>query len=151
MAYEYTYRRIVQFADTDRAGIVHFPRFLCFVEEAEHAFLRSLGLSVHSSEEDGVVGFPRLSARIEYRSSASFEDEIAVHIWLHRKGTKTLTYQFRILQGERLLALGEIVCIACRFAKEGAGGAMDSCELPARFADALEEAPHPPLEFHDKK
>ena len=151
MACEYTYRRIVQFADTDHAGIIHFPRFLCFVEEAEHAFLRSLGLSVHSSEEEGVVSFPRLSARIEYRSSASFEDEIAVHIWLHRKGTKTLTYQFRVLEEERLLALGEIVCIACLFAKEGVGGEMRSCKLPARFDNALEEAPHSPLEFHDKK
>ena len=146
MASEFRYRRVVQFSDTDCAGIVHFSRFLCFVEEAEHAFLRSLGLSVHNSDGEGTVGFPRLSARIEYRSPASFEDEITVHIWVLRKGSKSLTYQFRILREETLLALGETVCVACRFGQTP----IQACELPARFVQALEEASHPPLEFHER-
>jgi len=35
--------RRVEFGDTDMAGIVHFARFFCFMESAEHEMLRSLG------------------------------------------------------------------------------------------------------------
>ena len=42
MACEYRHLRMVEFADTDMAGIVHFSRYFRYVEEAEHAFLRSV-------------------------------------------------------------------------------------------------------------
>ena len=40
--YELTVRRKVEFSDTDMAGIVHFSRLIIFMENAEHAFLRSV-------------------------------------------------------------------------------------------------------------
>ncbi|MEL7264077.1 MAG: hypothetical protein AAFP69_04590, partial [Planctomycetota bacterium] len=42
----FSIQRRVEFRDTDAAGIVHFSAFFPFMETAEHAFLRSLGLSV---------------------------------------------------------------------------------------------------------
>ena len=40
--------RLVEFSDTDMAGIVHFANFFRFMESAEHAYLRGCGLSVVS-------------------------------------------------------------------------------------------------------
>ena len=39
-------RRIVEFRDTDAAGIAHFSAFFFWMESAEHEFLRELGIRV---------------------------------------------------------------------------------------------------------
>ena len=48
VAYEFKIVREVEFSDTDMAGIMHFSNFFRFMEAAEHAFFRSLGLSIHT-------------------------------------------------------------------------------------------------------
>lgn len=42
----FTWNRRVEFAETDAAGIVHFSSFFLYMEQAEHALFRSLGLSI---------------------------------------------------------------------------------------------------------
>jgi len=56
--FHFSYQRIVEFADTDLAGIMHFSNFFRFVECAEHAFFRSLGFRVHTA--NGSARDPRL-------------------------------------------------------------------------------------------
>ena len=144
MTCEFTYRRRVEFADTDLAGIVHFARYSCYVEEAEHAFLRSLGWSVHGEHEGETIGFPRLAIRFEFKQPIAFEDEVDVHLWLLRKGTKSLTYQFELRRGDDQIAIGELSVICCRVPKDGG---MTSTAIPAALADQLDEATRPPLRF----
>ncbi len=50
MATPFCYRRLVQFAETDMGGIVHFSNFFRYMEEAEHAMLRSFGLNRHAPD-----------------------------------------------------------------------------------------------------
>ena len=49
MPYEFKMTRLVEFAETDMAGIMHFANYFRYMEVVEHAFFRSLGLSVHQS------------------------------------------------------------------------------------------------------
>ncbi|MCH2373329.1 MAG: acyl-CoA thioesterase [Planctomycetes bacterium] len=147
MAYEYRYRRRVEFADTDMAGIVHFARLLCFAEEAEHEFLRSLGLSVHHQSNGQMFGFPRLATRFEFLRPLKFEDEVEIHLWVRHKREKTLTYQFRFAKNGDAIAQGEITVICCRVKD---GGKVKSVPLPPSYADQIEEAPHAPLEFFEE-
>ena len=46
MTAQFVTTRRVEFADTDMAGIIHFANYYRYMEEAEHTFIRSLGLSV---------------------------------------------------------------------------------------------------------
>ena len=46
MTAEYKKERRVEFSETDMAGIIHYSAYFQYMEEAEHEFLRSLGLSV---------------------------------------------------------------------------------------------------------
>src|SRR6266508_2521149 len=95
MAFEFKTRLRFEFAETDCAGIAHFSVFFRYMEEAEHAFLRSLGQTVRQEQEDGsVIGFPRLSARCEYSRSLKFEEVVDIHLWVSRKSRKTLEYSF---------------------------------------------------------
>ena len=59
MPSHYRLKRRVQFYETDAAGIVHFSWFYRYMEEAEHALWREVGLSIAPREEEE-VGFPRV-------------------------------------------------------------------------------------------
>lgn len=60
MTAQFITTRRVEFADTDMAGIIHFANYYRYMEEAEHAFFRSLGLRIMQSQPDGsVIGWPR--------------------------------------------------------------------------------------------
>src|SRR5690606_37511976 len=71
----FTLRRRVEFRDTDAAGIVHFSVYFNYMEEAEHALLRSLGTSVVTSDAEGPISWPRVAAACEFRGALRFEDE----------------------------------------------------------------------------
>lgn len=110
---EYRTKRIIEFTDTDMAGIVHFSRFFIFMESAEHEFLRSLGTSVATELEGDKIGWPRLTASCEYHSPLRFEDEVDIHLWISKKGTKSLTYQFLFSLEDRDIARGELTTVCC--------------------------------------
>src|ERR1041385_4891664 len=114
MAYEYKRVYRVEFADTDMAGIVHFANFFRYMEATEHAFIRSLGFSIHMQIGDHTYGWPRVRAVCEYRSPLRFEDEVEIHLQVREKKSKSLTYDFvfRKLNGEEV-ANGSltVVCV----------------------------------------
>ena len=149
MAYEYRYRRRINFAETDLAGIAHFSNYYRYMEEAEHDFLRSLGFSVHHrAEGEREVGFPRVASRCEYRRPVRFEDELEIHVWVSLKNMKMIEYSFRLeCEGEEV-AIGRMLTIAC--AVDGEGG-IESVPLPAGIDAALEVAPYPRLEFRSDR
>src|SRR5947207_8074728 len=95
MAYEFQHIRRVEFSETDMAGIIHFSNFFRFMETAETAFMRSLGLSVVLSSCGLDVCLPRVHAECDYQLPLRFEDEVLIHLLVERKGTRTLTYQWR--------------------------------------------------------
>ena len=55
--------RRVEFVETDAAGIAHYSSFYHYMEEAEHAFLRSIGRSIIMYDDNGRLGFPRVETQ----------------------------------------------------------------------------------------
>jgi 4-hydroxybenzoyl-CoA thioesterase/acyl-CoA thioester hydrolase len=136
--HQYRARRRVEFVDTDMSGIVHFSRFLVFMENAEHEFWNALGLSVHLDLDGQEIGWPRVAAACEYLSPARFEDVLDVHLRVVRKGTKSMTYGFEIRRGETLIARGRTTAVCCVL--NGPEG-IQPIPIPALIADRIEEAP----------
>jgi acyl-CoA thioester hydrolase len=107
-------QRLVEFSDTDMAGIMHFSAFFRYMEAAEHELLRNLGLSVYS-EVDGVpISFPRVAASCEYHSPARCEDVLEIDVTVRRVGTKSVTYGFQFWDNGRDVATGEMTSVCCR-------------------------------------
>ena len=75
MPYEFKMKRHVEFAETDMAGIMHFANYFRYMEVVEHAFFRSLGLSVHQSSVEGMNGFARVHASCDYHAPLRYQDE----------------------------------------------------------------------------
>jgi 4-hydroxybenzoyl-CoA thioesterase/acyl-CoA thioester hydrolase len=110
--------RRVEFRDTDAAGIIHFSAFFHYMEEVEHEFLRSRGLSVLARDEEGVVSWPRVATSCQFRGAVRFEDVLDVELRLTRIGAKSLTYAFRFTHAGRDIADGEMTAVCCRM-REG--------------------------------
>lgn len=131
--------RRVEFADTDMAGIIHFANYYRYMEETEHSFFRSLGLSIMQSQPDGsVIGWPRVSASCSFEAPAYFEDALEVRLNVVRKGVKSLNYEIEFWRGETRLAHGRLktVCCVCRHDQP-----LVSIPIPADYADKIVEMP----------
>ncbi len=114
MAHEYHTTRRIEWADTDTAGIIHFSRYFCFMEEVEHEFLRSIGLSVLMERDGQRITWPRVRATCEFVKPVKFEDVVDVHLSVQRKGVKSITYDFTFSQDGVEVARGQIVVACCR-------------------------------------
>jgi len=141
MAYEFRMTHRVGFADTDMAGLVHFSNYLRYMEATEHAFLRSLGLSVVMAGEPK-VGWPRVHAECDYTGPLRFEDEVEVHLRVRAKSAKALTYDFtfRRLRPEPAVevARGSVTAVCVT---RDASGAMKAVAIPEPVARKIEAAP----------
>ena len=110
---EFRTARRVEFADADMGGIVHFARYLVFMETAEHEFLRSLGSDAFSTTDGKTIGWPRVEVSCQYLSPAHYGDELEIHLRIARKGTSSLTYAFTISTAGRLVARGRMSSVCC--------------------------------------
>lgn len=120
------------FSETDAAGIVHFSVFFRYMEDCEHAFVRSLGGSVHVPRpEGGFYGFPRVQASCEYLAPLRFEDEITVRLGVLRKGTRSITWTFEVVREPDavLCARGSTTAVCTVHDESG----MRAAPLPALF------------------
>ncbi|MHC4947599.1 MAG: acyl-CoA thioesterase [Planctomycetota bacterium] len=147
MTYEFTTTRRVEFADTDMAGIMHFSNYFRFMESVEHAFFRSLDLTVHPAGED-VQGWARVQAACDYHAPLRYEDEVEVHLVVTEMGARSMTYAaaFRRAGDPAVLARGRwtTVCVG-----RDADGRMRSVDMPADVAARIEAAPPGTLDGKD--
>ena len=125
----------VEFFETDLAGIVHFANYYRFMEQAEHAFFRSLGLKIHDTLPDGTVfGWPRVAASCSFNSPARYEDEVEITVTVVRRTARSLTTTYEFRRGETLLATGEMKTAYCIVP---AGGGLQSVNMPVEYFDRL--------------
>lgn len=131
---KFIYQRRVEFADTDMAGMVHFSRFFCFMEEAEHHFLRSVGLSVMPRISGNPCGMPRVSAHMDFIQPARFEDLLEIVLEVETIGNSSVSYLGKILRQDQLLATGKIVVVLCEMVP---GGSARSLPIPDWMREKL--------------
>jgi len=149
MAHEITVTRRVEFSETDMAGIMHFSNYFRFMETAEHAFLRSLGLSVVLSRLDPALCLPRVHAECDFSSPLRFEDEVEIHLLVAGKSSRSLSYLFRFYRrdaGHRREVARGAMKVAC--AARQPDGTLKSAPLPAALAERIQIAPAQALAFH---
>lgn len=140
--YCFEYERLVEFAETDMAGIVHFSNFYRYMEVTEHAFFRSLGHGVHERIDDVSVGWPRVQASCDFFKPIRFEDRIKIRLTIQeirRRSVRYLYYFFKRTGNDDLLvASGRIVTASVRLDRDT--GAIESIEIPPKLRDKLEAA-----------
>jgi YbgC/YbaW family acyl-CoA thioester hydrolase len=139
--FHFNYQRMVEFADTDLAGIMHFSNFFRFVECAEHAFFRSLGLRVHVADGSDHQGWPRLEVTCKYLKPARFEQVLEVCLRIEEVRTSSLRYSFSIFDApapkRSLIATG--ACSIIHVELDTKAHAIRKAPIPVAFRQKLEE------------
>jgi acyl-CoA thioester hydrolase len=136
MSKSFRTRRLVEFSDTDMAGIMHFSAYFRYMEASEHELLRSIGLSVYSEIDGGAISFPRVAAACNYSSPVRCENVLDIDVVVKRVGTKSVTYVFRFAHNGRDVATGEMTSVCCRVDH---GKPPVSIPIPDAFAAKLRE------------
>ena len=67
----------VRYAETDKMGIVYYAHYLVWFEIARTDWLRATGWTYRSMEDEG-FGLPVIEAHCNYKSSARYDDQIAI-------------------------------------------------------------------------
>lgn len=141
MAYQFKIRRIVEFSDTDMAGIVHHAVFYRYMESAEHAFFRSLGMTVAPPKTPASVGWPRVHTEADFSAPLRFEDEVEIHLLVAEKKSKALTYAFRLRKlnapKPHEVARGKITVVCIKMIN----GQMKATNIPKAIANKIQVAP----------
>ncbi|MCB9881340.1 MAG: acyl-CoA thioesterase [Planctomycetes bacterium] len=134
----FTYERRVEFAETDMAGILHFANYFRYMEECEHAFFRSLGLSIHAATEDGFRGFARGECSCRYERPLRYEDVALLHLRVTEKRTKSLHYEITFEHCGHIVARGKVTAIHVGASE---GGTIRAIPLPPEVDSLVVVAP----------
>ena len=102
-------------ADVDAAGIVYFPHFFRFVEQAEQELFRAAGKEMVRLIEANHVWLPRVEAFSKYSKPIKRGDAIRVRLTPQIKGEKTIRYDFEVVDDRAAEKLAEgyitVVCV----------------------------------------
>lgn len=148
MSCRFLYRRRVLFSETDLAGIAHFSNFFRWMEETEHAFYRSVGLSVHPMKQGATetsTGWPRLKASAEYRLPLVFEEEFEVELLVAEMRSKAIRYELKFWKNpddpaaRKVAARGELVVVAVK--ADPGTREMQATAIPDNFRERISCAP----------
>ena len=82
----------VAWVDTDAGGRIHFTAVFRWVEAAETALMRRLGLTTEQW-----AAFPRRHVEADYAKVLVFEDEVETRLRVERVGKTSITYAWDIL------------------------------------------------------
>ena len=149
--HSFTYRRRVEFADTDVAGIMHFSNFFRFMEATEHAFYRELGFSVHpfhdgeKAPDQTAVGWPRVHASADYKLPLRFEEEVDVELIVEDLRRKTAHYVFRFWKNPDdpttrvIAAMGRFTVVSVQF--DAQTRQMKAVAIPDHVRENIDLAP----------
>jgi YbgC/YbaW family acyl-CoA thioester hydrolase len=134
---EFKMTRRIEFAETDLAGIVHFANYFRMMENAEHAFFRSLGFSIHMEFDGQTIGWPRVSAACDFSGPLRFEEEVEIHLIVAEVRTRSIRYQFvfRRLPDGAEVARGAVATVCASVNR--ATGKLEAIPIPASIREAL--------------
>ena len=135
----YTTTRQVEFAETDMAGIMHFANFYRWMENVEHEFFRSMGLSIHTKLDGQHIGWPRLESTCKFKRPLKFEEIVIIDLSIEEITQKTVTYKFEFnkeLDGETLrVAQGQMTTVCATI--EPTTGKLAAIPIPELIRNKL--------------
>jgi 4-hydroxybenzoyl-CoA thioesterase len=115
MSKTHVYSVNVQFGDCDPAGIVFFPNFSRWMDEASLAFFMACGVPPWRElvKTRGIIGTPLLEINTKFKRPATYGETIEVHTSVEEWSAKTFRHRHVVKRGETLLCEGTEVRAFC--------------------------------------
>ena len=97
---------LVRYYETDKMGIVHHSNFLRYLEIARLEWLNKLGLDYSEIEKNGII-LPVVEVNLLYIQPAKFGDKLKVQVFVKKKPTVTIDFEYKIIN-----QLKKLICTA---------------------------------------
>lgn len=85
----------IRYGETDQMGVVYHGNYAQFLEIGRIEWLKKLGVSYKTMEENGVM-LPVISLHIDFKKSACFDDLIKVKTKLVKIPTARIEFDYEI-------------------------------------------------------
>lgn len=98
----------VHFGDCDPAGIVFFPNFSKWMDQASMAFFVACGVPPwrELARTRGIIGTPVLEIQTRYARAATYGEQLQVHTTVESWAAKTFTHRHQVRRGDDLICEG---------------------------------------------
>ncbi|MCM3160628.1 thioesterase family protein [Metabacillus litoralis] len=96
----------VRWGDTDAAGIVFYPNFYKWMDEATHEYLSAIGYPSSKLIQEQQIGCPILEANCQFKQPLLFEDSVRVQSTVQEIQNKVFKISHVFLRGEKEIAKG---------------------------------------------
>jgi 4-hydroxybenzoyl-CoA thioesterase len=117
MSKEVIYTYTVEFGDCDPAGIVWFPNFFRWIDNASRYFFVSCGVPPWTETEKslGVIGTPLVDTHAKFMKTATYGDLLQIHVTVPEWRAKSFVQRYRIARnGEPIMECDEVRIFAGR-------------------------------------
>ena len=114
------YKRRVEFAETDMAGMVHFSMFFRYMEEAEHAIWRKRRHATSPPKAASTSG-RAFRRTVDFKNRLKVRDEFEVRTEMAKVSPRTIQWAHTLMRGDTLIAHRH----GHRRVREGAAGRLD--------------------------
>ncbi|MED4601195.1 thioesterase family protein [Paenibacillus validus] len=95
----------VRFAETDAAGIVYYPNFYKWMDQAFHEMFAAIGFPTRKQQNES-LGTPLVEAHCQFRRPLNFDDWVKVVSVVSEVKNKVFKIEHTFYLGENLVAEG---------------------------------------------
>jgi 4-hydroxybenzoyl-CoA thioesterase len=97
----------IGWGDCDPAGIVFYPRYLAFFNEATGALFESVGYpKLLLIKTFGIVGYPMVEVSAQFLMPCTFGDDVVIETAIAEWGRTSFKLRHRIFKAEELCVEG---------------------------------------------
>lgn len=89
----------VRYAETDRMGYVYYGNYATYFEVARVEFLRDLGFSYRSLEDEGIL-LPVLEYGIKYLRPAYYDDELRIVTVMRELPAARIKFEYEVFNSK---------------------------------------------------
>ena len=134
-------RRTLAWGECDPAGIIFYPNYYRWMDEASWALFASAGFSAERMRAEH-YSLPLVDTRCEFLASPVFGDEIEIRSQVSNWGRSSfsVSHEFLLAREGKVLARGSEARVWCRY-EAGPGTPLRSVPIPDDARAALGAAP----------
>ncbi len=85
----------VRYSETDQMGVVYHGNYAQYLEMGRVEWLRGLGVTYKSMEDDGII-LPVIHLQIDYKKSAMYDELLTVETNLKKKPLVKIEFDYKI-------------------------------------------------------
>lgn len=97
---------LVNWGDTDKAGIVYYPNYFKWFDIAGHQFFRSCDLAPQKLEEERSIILPLIDVRCSFENPLYYDDVMTVQTSVEEINNKTIKLRHEVYRGETRTGYG---------------------------------------------